>query len=328
MHNFFAVSNGVLYNYNINIPLSKNKKKNKKWVRLIPAIVVVVVLAILGFTIIILSIGQRATTGKNNLLASISTGAPSYLGAPSYAPPSTYTNGGPGEGGPTSVPVNNNIGGESGPRDVTDECGNPNVTIISPANGAHLSGNFDVVAKAHLCQRPNQVSPFHTVVFSNNNTTLGSTVPGSKQTYFSYLKCSDGSNDYCATVHFVQISPGNNTVLIVGYGANGQTTARASIQIINDTKPGSSNQSSNNTASQIRTNSNIGTLNALVENGYMYLYGPMSGYLGLSTRIINLYTGNYVLYAISRYSGRLCYNRNISISGGRTTLVKAYGTCY
>ncbi|MCX6713833.1 MAG: hypothetical protein NTV48_01890, partial [Candidatus Vogelbacteria bacterium] len=326
------------------------KDKNK---RLLVALgILIVILIILGMALATLWQKRQIAISKSNFLASVSAGAPShYLGAPDYsvvpttptcvAPQVLNTNtnncvtptagsaggesgtravggngyGGPGEGGPTSVPVNN-IGGESGPHDATDECGNQSVKIISPANGAHLSGNFDVVARAHLCQRPDgvHISAFHTVVFSNNGTTLGSTVPGSKQTYFSYLKCSDNPNDWCATVHFVQISPGENTVLIVGYGANGQSSARDSIKIINDTpQTKTSNQSTTYTTNQNQVNSNIGTLNAFVENGYMYIYGPMNGYLGLSSRIINLYAGNYVLYARSRYSGRLCYNRNISI---------------
>jgi hypothetical protein len=82
------------------------------------------------------------------------------------------------------------------------------------------------------------------------------------------------------------------------------------------------NGNTRQTTPTTRTTSSIGTLNVLSQ-GNLYILGK--GFLGRNSRVIRLFAGTYTVYAVSPSSGRVCWSRRTTITGGKTTLMRISG---
>ncbi len=284
-------------------------------------------LAILGLLLFVLLI-STIFGAKNNYFGLAKAGerllAMTYMiGAPDFSNVVANTTTPDTASSTGSTPTVQTVSAESGPHDVYSAGCEPNgqlspaVTIISPANGSHLAGGFDVVAKAHMCQSSNHVSPFGTVVFNNNGTTLGSAVPQSRQTYFSYVKCADDPNDWCATVHFVQISPGENTVTISGDAAGGEQ-ARASIKIINDITTSNNTSDTGKAVASVCGGANYGCLSYLSDCSASYI-NNLEHPLNKSVGVIKFRPGRFVFVRTDPTSWRILHRDYFNITAGQTT---------
>lgn len=254
-----------------------------------------------------------------NAAFAVLMGAPSFVGAPDSSSVSSSQN------TATSTSQSGTTGtaeAESGPKDAFMGCkeDSPSIEFISPADGANLSGNFDVVAKAHMKKCPNgMIIPFRTVVFSNNGTTLGSTIPESRQTYFSYLKCADGSGDWCATVHFAQISEGDNTVTFAGDGYSGEM-ARATLHIKNAPVP----KSIDSSAPAACGGKTLGCLSYSTTCSASYINDPYH-YVKYASGMIKLKPGKYLFVRTDPKSWRILHKDKFTIKAGQTTTLVTGG---
>ncbi len=252
------------------------------------------------------------------------TAAPTPTPAAQVSPP-TLSNTVPGRADTTPTEVKPNVG-ESGPTMVSSTP-EPVVVIISPANGASLSGTVSVLVRGYAGYQMRSgkkwATPFDYASFSIDGTGIGANRSGSMYPCSENGANTNNYNDvswWCTSksINTADLGNGSHTfTVIAGEGGN---DARASVSVTTSNTP----PAQTNTPPTQQTGSSVGTLNVLSE-GYLYIAGPKNGYLGQNKRVINLYAGTYTVYARAPSDGHICWSRRTVISAGKTTLMRISG---
>lgn len=104
-------------------------------------------------------------------------------------------------------------------------------------------------------------------------------------------------------------------------GVDGTASVTVTVNNTASTDTGSTDTTKNTTPPP-KSTSRIGTL-SISSEGYLYILGK--GYIGRNNRVIKLYAGVYTVYAVAPSTGKVCWARRVTVTGGKTTTMRISG---
>lgn len=119
-----------------------------------------------------------------------------------------------------------------------------------------------------------------------------------------------------------RVKDGQHTITARGHYNGLDATASLDVTVNNAANKPKPVSGSNKVAPVVQSKSRVGTLSVSSE-GYLYIAGK--GYLGRNNRVIKLYAGTYTVYAVAPSTGKVCWSRRATVSGGKTTTMRISG---
>lgn len=216
---------------------------------------------------------------------------------------------------PTPPPVTG--GGEGGPRfiDPNQNPTPPTVRWMEPFNQSVVNGTVKVRVRVSAA--------FSATAEYVQFSVDGQPISGEITTWGDELSGKCDVSCFFVLWDTTRVANGPHTISARARlkGQDGTASVTVTVNNTASTNTGSTNNT-NQTAPPPKPTGRVGTLSVSSE-GYLYILGK--GYIGRNTRIIKLYAGVYTVYAVAPTTGKVCWAKKATVTGGKTTTMRISG---